>query len=179
MSTTAPMTAEEFLALPDIEDQRVELIDGDVIDMPSGGPAHERTKANLIRILSLWLDRYGAGLVYSESAYRLDRRIVLVPDLSVLGAERLSQRIEEQLRGAPDLAIEIVSSETADRLHNKVRMYFKYGSRGVWSIFPGSRTIQINHPNGRADTLEQDRILEDPDTLPGFSTLVGAIFEGL
>ena len=72
-----------------------------------------------------------------------------------------------------------MSSETADRLHNKVRMYFKHGSQGVWSIFPGSRSIQVNHPDGRIDTLEQDQILEDPAALPGFSTPVSAIFEGL
>jgi Uma2 family endonuclease len=178
-TTTAPMTAEEFLALPDFEDQRVELIDGEAVEMPSGGPAHERAKANLNEILVVWCHRHQAGKVYNESAYRLDERIVLVPDLSVLGTERLNRRIEEQLRGAPDLAIEIVSSETADRLHNKVRMYFKHGSKGVWSVFLGSRTIQINHPNGHIDTLEQDQILEDPDTLPGFSTPVSAIFEGL
>jgi Uma2 family endonuclease len=178
-TTTAPMTAEDFLALPDIEDQRVELIDGEVVEMPSGGPAHERAKSNLNRILVLWLDRHGAGRVFNESAYRLDKRIVLVPDLSVLGAERLSRRIEEQLRGAPDLAIEIVSSETAERLQTKIRLYFKHGGKGVWSVFPGHRIVQINHPNGRAETLEQDQVLEDPDALPGFSTPVSAIFEGL
>jgi|HubBroStandDraft_1064217.scaffolds.fasta_scaffold12987_3 Uma2 family endonuclease len=178
-TTTAPLTADEFLKLLDTEEQRVELIDGEVVDMPGAGPAHERVKANLIRILNRWLDRHGAGLVYSESAYRLGERTVLVPDLSVLGNERLARRIEEQLRGAPDLAVEVVSSEAADRLQDKVRLYFKHGSKGVWSVFLRSRTVQINHSNGRIDTLEQDQILEDPDALPGFSTPVAAIFEGL
>jgi len=178
-TTTAPMTADEFLKLLDTEEQRVELIDGEVVDMPSGGPAHEQVKANLNRILDRWLDRHGAGLVYNESAYRLDDRIVQVPDLSVLGTERLKLSLEERFRGAPDLAVEVVSSEMADRLHTKIRQYFKHGSKGVWSVFPGSRTVQINHPNGRIDTLEQDQILEDPDALPGFSTPVSAIFEGL
>ena len=173
------MTADEFLTLPDIEEQRVELMDGEVVDMPSGGPAHERVKANLNRILDRWLDRHGAGLVYAESAYRLDDQIVQVPDLSVLHSERLDRRIEEQLRGAPDLAVEIVSSETADRLQTKIRLYFKHGSKGVWSVFLRSRTVQINHPNGHAETLEQDQILEDPAALPGFSIPVSAIFEGL
>jgi len=172
------MTAEEFLTLPDIEDQRVELMEGEVVDMPSGGPAHERAKANLNRILDRWLDRHGAGLLYNESGFRLDERIVLVPDLSVLGNERLKCRLDEQLRGAPDLAIEVASSETADRLHSKIQMYLKHGSKSVWSIFLGARTIQINHPNDTI-TLEFDQTLEDPDVLPGFSTPVSAIFEGL
>jgi len=83
-TTTAPMTAEEFLALPDFEDQRVELIDGEVVDMPSGGPAHETVKSNLNEILVVWCHRHQAGKVLNESAYRLGDRTVLVPDLSVL-----------------------------------------------------------------------------------------------
>jgi Uma2 family endonuclease len=178
-TTTAPLTVEEFLKLPDIEEERVELLHGEVVDMPSGGPAHERVKSNLDRILDRWLDRHGHGQVFNESLYRLDDHTGLVPDLSVLNSERLKWRIDDQLRGAPDLAVEIVSSETADRLQTKIRLYFKHGSKGVWSVFPGSRIVQINHPNGHAETLEQDQILEDSDSLPGFSTPVSAIFEGL
>jgi len=177
-TTTAPLTVDEFFNLPDIEEQRVELIDGEVVEMPSGGPAHEQVKANLIRILDRRLDRHGAGLVYVESAYRLDDRTVLVPDLSVLGSERLKRSIEERFCGAPDLAIEVASSETADRLHSKIGLYLKHGSKSVWSIFLGPRTVQINHPNDTA-TVQHDQILEDPDVLPGFSTPVSAIFEGL
>jgi Uma2 family endonuclease len=178
-TTTTPLTADEFLKLLDTEEQRVELIDGEVIDMPSGGPVHEQVKANINRILNRWLDRHGAGLVYNESAYRLDDHIVQIPDLSVLGSERLGLGIDERFRGAPDLAVEVVSSEPAERLQTKIRLYFKHGSKGVWSVFPGSRIVQINHPNGHSETLEQDQILEDPDALPGFSTPVSAIFEGL
>jgi Uma2 family endonuclease len=148
MSTiAAPMTADEFLKLLDTEEQRVELIDGEVVDMPSGGPNHEQVKANLNRILDRWLDRHGAGLVYVESAYRLDERIVQVPDLSVLGSERIKLSIDERFRGAPDLAVEVVSSETAERLQAKIRLYFKHGSKGVWSVF--SRVPDRSRKPGR------------------------------
>ncbi|MGD0362174.1 MAG: Uma2 family endonuclease [Bryobacteraceae bacterium] len=179
MSTTAaPITVDEFLKLPDIEEQRIELIDGEVVDTPGGGPAHELVKSNLIEMLAVWCFQQRAGKVFVESAYRLHERTMLVPDLSVLNIER-TRRGNELLRGAPDLAIEVVSSETADRLQTKIRLYFKHGSKDVWSVFPGSRIVQVNHPNGRTDTFEQDQILEDPDALPAFSTPVSAIFEGL
>jgi len=171
------MTADEFLLLD--TEERLELIDGEVVDMPIAGPDHERVKANLNEILVVWLVRHRVGKMFNESAYRLDDRIVLVPDLSVLNNERVEMGGRNLLRGAPDLAIEVVSSETANRLLNKIRLYFKHGSKAVWSIFLDARTVQINHPNGHAQTLEQDQILEDPDALPGFSTPVSAIFEGL
>jgi Uma2 family endonuclease len=178
-TTTAPLTVEEFLRLPDIEDRRVELIDGEVVDMPSGGPAHETAKSNLNEILVAWLLQHRVGKVFNESGYRLDDHTSLVPDLSVLGSERLKLSIEERFRGAPDLAVEIVSSETANRLQTKINLYFEHGSKAVWSVFLEARTIHVSHPNGRTDTLKQDQILEDPDALPGFSTPVSAIFEGL
>ena len=178
-TTTAPLTVDEFLKLPDIEDQRVELIDGEVVDMPGGGRAHEIVKSNLIDILGPWLKQHRGGRLFAESACRLNHLIVLVPDVSVLSLARVKQWEEGLFPGAPDLAIEVVSSETADRLQTKIRLYFKHGSKSVWAVFPGSRTIQINHPNGRIDTLEQDQILEDPAALPGFSVPVAQVFEGL
>lgn len=171
------MTADEFLK--QLDEQRVELIDGEVVEMPSGGPAHETAKSNLNEVLVAWSLRHRTGKVFVESGYRLDEHTILVPDLSVLGSERLKLSVEERFRGAPDLAIEVVSSETANRLQTKIQMYFKHGSKAVWSIFLEARTVQISHPNGHTETLEQDRILEDPDALPGFSTPVSAIFEGL
>jgi len=102
-----------------------------------------------------------------------------VPDLSVLGSERLKQRIEERFRGAPDLAVEVVSSETAARLKTKIELYLEHGSKAVWVVYPEARLVEIHSASGQVTKFKQDQILEDPDVLPGFSTPVGAIFEGL
>jgi hypothetical protein len=56
-------------------------------------------KSNLNGILVVWCHRHQAGKIYNESAYRLDKRIVLVPDLSVLRGERLKLGVEERFRG--------------------------------------------------------------------------------
>jgi hypothetical protein len=40
-------------------------------------------------------------------------------------------------------------------------------------------TKPLHNCSAKSQNSSKDRILEDPDTLPGFSTLVGAIFEGL
>ncbi len=173
------MTVEEFLTLPDIEEQRVELFDGEVVDMPSGGRAHEIAKSNLIEILAPWLKQHRVGKIFVESACRMDEQTVVVPDLSLLSNERFSQWSDGLFPGAPDLAIEVVSSETANRLQTKIRLYLKHGSKAVWSIFLEARTVQIDFPSGHGIVIEQDGLLEGQDALPGFSTPVSAIFEGL
>ena len=179
-TTTALMTVDEFLKVPDIEEQRVELIQGEVIPMAGAGFAHERVKANLIRTLAAWLDRHPSGMVFAETSYRVNEHDSLIPDLSVLSDERVPVPATNDLpRGAPDLAIEIVSSETAERLRTKIRLYLKHGCKSVWAVYPKERVIDLHSANGQITQVEQDQILEDHDALPGFSTPVSAIFKGL
>ena len=179
-TTTALMTVDEFLKLPDIEEQRVELIQGEVIPMASAGFVHERVKANLSRILTVWLDRHPSGMVFAETSYRVDERDCLIPDLSVLSDERVPVPATNALpRDAPDLAVEIVSSETAARLRTKIDLYLEHGSKSVWAVFPERRVIEIHSPNGQIKKVAQDQVLEDNDALPGFSTPLSAIFKGL
>jgi Uma2 family endonuclease len=179
-TTTALMTVDEFLKLPDLEEQRVELIQGEVIPMAGAGFVHELVKANLIRILAAGLDRHPSGILFAETSYRIDEHDCLIPDLSVLSNERVPVPATNDLpRGAPDLAIEIVSSETAARLRTKIRLYLKHGSKAVWAVYPDERVIEIHSANGQITKLEQDQVLEENDALPGFSTPVSAIFMGL
>jgi Uma2 family endonuclease len=48
----------------------------------------------------------------------------------------MQRGIADLLRGAPDLAVEVVSSETAARLRTKIGLYLKNGSKAVWVVFP-------------------------------------------
>jgi Uma2 family endonuclease len=179
MSTTAaPMTIEEFLQLPEVEGEKMELIHGEVVSLAYAGFMHERVKSNLIKILSAWLHKNPFGQVFAETTYRLDGD-ALAPDLSVLREERLTPVTKDLPLGAPDLAIEVVSSETAARLRTKIRLFLKYGSKAVWVVYPDERMVEIHTTKGQATILDQDQVLEGYDALPGFSTPVAAIFEGL
>jgi Uma2 family endonuclease len=178
-TTSALMTVDEFLKLVELDERRLELFQGEVVDMASGGPVHETVKSNLNGIVRDWLKDHPIGKLYIETGYQIDNHSSLVPDLSVLSIERVKRGLQDLLRGAPDLAIEVVSSETAARLRTKVRLYLKHGSKAVWAVYPEERTLDIHSPNRQVITLEQDQVLEDHDTLPGFSTPVSAIFEGL
>jgi Uma2 family endonuclease len=180
MSTTvAPMTVDEFLKLPRVEGEKMELIHGEVVSMAYAGFLHETVKANLIEILAAWLRQNRVGKLYAETTYRMDGEEGLAPDLSVLRNERLVPVTKDLPVGAPDLAIEVVSSETAARLRTKIRLYLKYGSKAVWVIYPEERLMEVHRAIDQVTILEQDHVLEGQDVLQGFSTPVSAIFEGL
>ena len=147
--------------------------------MAYAGFMHERVKSNLIIILSVWLSQHRIGRPFAETTYRLTDEEALAPDLSILSNERITPVTKDLPRGAPDLAIEIVSSETAARLRTKIKLYLKNGSRAVWVVYPEEQIVEIHSATGQIRELERDQVLEDHDAVPGFSTPVSAIFEGL
>lgn len=82
-------------------------------------------------------------------------------------------------KGAPLIAIEVVSSETAATLERKIDLYLARGSKSVWAVFPQDRVVRIFEASGLSRKFEEHQTLEDPIPLPGFSTPVSAIFEGI
>lgn len=172
------MTVDEFLKLPQVEGEKMELIQGEVVSMASAGFQHERVKSNLIKILSAWLAENSFGQIFAETTYRMNGD-ALAPDLSVLRKERLTPVTKELPVGAPDLAIEVVFSETAARLRTKIDLYLDHGSESVWVVYPEARKVEICSANGQVKVFKQNQMLEDPRALPGFSVPVAQIFEGL
>lgn len=82
------------------------------------------------------------------------------------------------MQGAPELAIEVVSSETAARLEEKIELYLSHGSNSVWAVYPKQRAAWIYDATGGGKRFERDQPLADP-ILPGFSVPAAAIFESL
>ena len=78
----------------------------------------------------------------------------------------------------PGLAIEVVSSDKASDLEDKIELYLANGSKSVWVVYPELRVVRVFDTNGQSRKFEQSQTLEDP-VLPGFSTPASAIFEGI
>jgi len=178
-ATTTALTVEDFLRLPEPEGQRIELIEGEVVAMGRGGYAHEIAKANLIEILVAWAIRHRIGKVLSETTFRLDAHNSPIPDVSFVLAARLKPGTEGLIQGAPELAIEVVSSESAAHLEKKIELYLAHGGKAVWTVYPLQRVMWVYDAKGFARKLEADQAIEDAALLPGFSAPVSAIFDGV
>src|SRR5271154_739892 len=177
-TTTTLVTVQEFLELPEAEGQRMELIGGEVASMGLAGYPHEITKGNLIEILAVWFAQNRTGKLLSETPFQIDEQNCLIPDVSVIARSRIVPGNSGVLQGAPELAIEVVSSETAARLEEKIELYLARGSKSVWVVFPETRVVRVFDAQGGSRKFERDQTLEDP-ALPGFSALVSAVFEGV
>jgi Uma2 family endonuclease len=178
-ATTTLVTVREFLELPELEGERMELIGGEVVTMGYGKAPHEIVKSNLLLILAVWLAQNPVGQLFAETMFQLDDYNSLMPDLSVVFPGHVAPGTTDWLHGAPEIAIEVVSSETAARLEEKVDLYLAHGGKSVWAAFPRTRSVRIFAASGLSKKFEQNQTLEDPIALPGFSTPVSAIFEGI
>jgi Uma2 family endonuclease len=87
-TTTAPLTVEQFLQLPEEQTLRCELVNGEIVSMDmdnvgsNAGRQHEWVKGNFIRHLVAYSLQHGIGQILSETMYRIRSSEARVPDVS-------------------------------------------------------------------------------------------------
>lgn len=153
------------------EDDRFELIEGEIVWMQAKNFPHERIKLALNRALSRALpDHLQLGV--ETSAY-LSQTTVVDPDLSIF--PMMNTR---EVRG-PNilLAIEVADTTLAKDLNLKAGVYAKYGVRELWVIDANERVTHVfRDPIEGAwtqrETYDAAHVLTHP-TAPGFSVRLG------
>lgn len=157
-----------------------ELKNGKVAELGHSNFGHELIKSTIQGLLIEWNLRTKKGAVFSKTEYELQQYVSYIPDVSSLANEReVAQDPNRLAQGAPDLAVEVVSSESAEYLEGKIEDYFAHGSRGVWVLYPEQRVIRLHARDGSARLLRETDWVEDPDVLPGFRAPVASFFAGL
>jgi Uma2 family endonuclease len=179
---TALLSSEQYLALPDEFDKsgngiKDELIGGEVVKMSPPSRVHDLIKNQINQAILIYLaaNRQLKLRTLVAIGYEVSHRDTYVADVSVLKKDRLAGE-DRIIRGAPDLAIEVVSpTDTASRLKSKVDAYLQNGAKTVWVVFPDSRSVMVHTPDSVRE-LKTDQKIED-ELLPGFSAPVSAFFE--
>ena len=92
--------------------------------------------------------------------------------------DTLDPRDEGKITIAPDLAIEVVSSESADQLNHKVNALLSAGTRAVVVIYPTDHQVLV-HREEAIERIPASGSLRLDDVLPGFTVPVSALFAGI
>ena len=178
MATATLMSVEKFAALPE-DGQMHELVEGELLTMPPPGFLHTNIVALIFGSISVFLSQNPIGRAFAEGGFLLieDPPTVRQPDIAFVRADRIPQRWEGiYFRGAPDVAIEVVSpSDRAGDLELKVRQYLAAGAKAVAVVYPQTRSIWVHRPAGSPHLLGISGNLEIPDVLPGWSVAVSEI----
>ena len=180
--TVAPelMTLEQYAAHVDTDDRWVtDLVRGVLVREPRPGRPHGRLQVEIGRLLGNWARAQGAG-VTAESGYILedDPPTVRGPDLAVVLVPRSSAGQPGQwVRGAPDVAVEILSpSDRSTDMQDKILQYLAAGALRVWIVDPRARTVTVYRPDGTARILRETDTLDGEDALEGFSVPLTELF---
>ena len=181
-------TAEEFLEivlLPENEARRLELIDGEICEMPPSSKRNTIIAARFVRWLGNHVDTHNLGYVTgADGGYQIGLHDVLVPDAAFIAKERVSELSGIVFPAAPDLVVEVISpSETTRKVLDKVRAYLQTGTRIVWTVYPEDKVVDVCRlaDNGSVNiqTVRLDGELSGGEVLPGFTVKVSDIFAGL
>ncbi len=139
------MTTKEYLYTPETNRRR-ELVHGVVREPPAPFFSHQRLVLKIARLLSEYVERRGlgeVGIAPVDVILDATQALVVQPDVLFVSAAR-SSIVEDQVWGAPDVVVEILSSSTAlrDRTE-KLQWYRQYGVRECWLVDPARERVTI------------------------------------
>ena len=176
MSTKTLMTVQEFEQMQTAETEDYELVDGELIPLPSGTPKHSKIRDLMSRRIGNYFETNPIGEALSETDCQV-ADTVRRPDVAIfLGAERLRQIDDYKLPIpiTPDVAVEVLSpSESAIYVRRKVLDYLRAGSQEVWLLDRSNGEILVHKSTG-IQVLQGTDALESP-LLPGFSVTVAGL----
>lgn len=165
-------TAEDLLALAG-DENRYELVRGELMMMAPAGPRHGKFAARLVLAIGNHVEAQDLGQVYTaEPGFQLEAEPLTIraPDVAFVQRSRIP---EGEPAGfwplAPDLVVEIISpSETARDIHEKVNDYLQAGTRLIWLVYPDNKTVMEYRAPDQARVLTANDDLEGEDVLTGF-----------
>ena len=178
------LTVEEFLELPDTYDRRkMELDEGELYIMPRPRRVHQTLGSllnwhfeNYVREFDVPPAEFFNDFIIALS---LEDRRLYAPDLSIVLRERAHIIGDRFVEGAPDIVIEILSSDRRRDLVRKRQLYADAGITEYWIFDSLNETATLLELRDREyverAVLGADDTLTTP-LLPGLAIPLADIF---
>ena len=173
------LTYADYLNTSD--DERYELSNGELIMSLSPKEIHQYISGNLYFVLGAFVRDRSLGRVYfSPFDVVLSDMDVVQPDLLFVSTERAAIITADNIQGAPDLVVEILSPATAERDRTiKLDLYSQHGVKEYWIVDPDAKTVMVLlRGESRFEVsgiYGEGQTLRSP-TLAGFSVALEEVF---
>jgi Uma2 family endonuclease len=141
MATATRMTLDDFTSIPDFDERRLELIDGEVLEKPMSTWEHGRAAAELYVVTRA----LGKGAVEPRAMIpgrQASTGSSPVPDFAFYLGTRPADG--HWMINPPTVAAEVLSPGRTHRtMQRKVDLYLAFGVRSVWVIDIDGETFEI------------------------------------
>lgn len=168
------LTVAELDACPD-DNNRYELIGGELFVSRAPGLSHQLILQNLQMALVSYLETHPVGIIVPGAGAIFSDYDAVIPDLAFVRKERWKEVVTgEKFTGALDLVVEIMSPGKENRERDllvKRQLYAKYGVTEYWIIDTTNRQVLIYRLHGET--------LEEVSALTALEEMTSAIFPGL
>ena len=158
LPATRRFTVDEYYKMAEAgilgEDDRVELIEGEIVQMAPIGPRHA---GELDDLMLLFVEQLrGAARVRVQNPVRLSRRSEPEPDIALVRPESergRSYKVEHPTAEDVLLVVEVADSSLTYDLGPKARMYARHGVLELWVLDQRGDRLVVHHdptPRGYA-----------------------------
>lgn len=144
IATRVKLTYADLRLFPN-DGKRHELVGGEHIMTPAPKINHQNASGNMFELLRASARKHKLGRVFAAPVDVMFSDFdVTEPDIVFISREREKIITADNIRGAPDLVIEILSPSTAEMDRQvKFKLYEKYGVREYWIVDPDAKWVEI------------------------------------
>jgi len=141
--TARRWTYEEYYRLND--DQRYEIIDGNLLMAPAPDTWHQSWARNLFRIVDAYVQRKKLGEVFfAPLDVVLNQENTVQPDLVFISTANLGIVQHRAIFGTPDLLVELISPSSVRRdRYDKKDLYARFGVKEYWIGDPANKALEV------------------------------------
>ena len=182
-SNPKPLLTVAYLETLPVDDNRYELIEGELVVSCAPGLPHQLVLQRLQNALFNYLETTSIGIIVPGAGAVFSDYDAVIPDLVFVRKERWHSIVaNERFVGAPDLVIEVLSPGKENRnrdLLSKRRLYGKYRVSEYWIVDRETQSVKIFRLHD--GILEESATLYESDELtsellPGFALSVRSVF---
>ncbi len=181
--TTIKLTYEDYACFPD-DGKRHELIDGEHYVTPAPLTKHQRVSVNLVSAIHHHCHQTKQGQVFSAPTDVIFTETdVVQPDVVFLAKDRDHLITRENIQGAPDLIVEILSNSTRRRDERlKRNLYEQHGVKEYWIVDPELDSVKLYRLQEDRYATPQEVSTEQPHAtlttplLPTFALSLSDLF---
>jgi Uma2 family endonuclease len=177
-TTVRKLTYADYEKIP-ADGFRHEIIGGEEFMTPAPNIGHQKVVGKLFRLVGDFVEARKLGQTFvAPTDVLLSKHDIVEPDIVFVSEKRTSILTENNIQGAPDLVIEVLSPSTqAEDRGPKLALYERSGVAEYWIVDPASKTVEIREfgATRRTRVYKEGQSFESA-LLPGLTVRLADVF---